>query len=161
MTHRSKSTLFLIEQLIVIAVFAICAVACISILTAAYFNANDSKATSHAILKAESAAEVFKATGGDVFLAADILGGVAELGGIGHFGDVYLTIYYDSSWQNTIVSNASYILTIDASASMHTTSSSLNFAVMSGSVRIERITGEELVFFPVITRRGMEVESHG
>ena len=105
MTQKSKSTLFLIEQLIVIAVFAICAAACVSILTAAYFYTNDSSATSNAIIKAESAAEVFKATGGDVYAVADIMGGSA-------FFDVTsdkLLIAYNSDWQIDYY-NASYIL---------------------------------------------------
>ena len=158
MTHRSKSTLFLIEQLIVIAVFAICAVACISILTAAYFNANDSRSTSHAILRAESAAEVFKATGGDVFAAASILGGVAEAGGLGHSGAVYATVYYDSSWKVSSEVNASYVLRIAAAGTYH---ESVNYIIMSGNISIERATGEGLVTFPVTARQSLEVESNG
>jgi len=149
MTNRSKSTLFLIEQLIVIAVFAICAVACISILTAAYFNANDSKATSHAILKAESAAEVFKATGGNERAVMEILGGTR--------GEKYdysvrqffpaVTVYYDSAWQVSNEENASFVLLI----AVYPSTTGLDTFVLS-DLTVEKITGEELVAFPLAAR---------
>jgi len=149
MTQRSKSTLFLIEQLIVIAVFAICAVACISILTAAYFNSIESNGTSNAIHKAESAAEVFKATGGDLFMTADILGGTADVGGLGHSGAVYATVYYNSAWQIADESDASYVLRIAAAGTSHT---ELSFILTSGELTVERITGEELVSLTLAAR---------
>jgi len=45
MVRRSRSTLFLMEQLIVIAVFAICAAACVKILTTSYFMAKQTRDT--------------------------------------------------------------------------------------------------------------------
>ena len=143
MTHRSKSTLFLIEQLIVIAVFAICAVACISILTAAYFNANDSKATSHAILKAESAAEVFKATGGNHSITSDILGGTRGM------KNQYpaIVVYYDNEWQPGSEGNAGYVLYI----TIFPDTGFQNSFVMS-ELYVEKVTGEELVVFPLVAR---------
>ena len=152
MTHRSKSTLFLIEQLIVIAVFAICAVACISILTAAYFYANDSKATSHAVLRAESAAEIFKATGGDTSVVAEIMGGELR-GGIGYSGSTSAVVYYDSTWQVSDETNASYVLHLAVAASQ--LSHGLvedDLIIVSGNILVSRITGEELVAFPVAVR---------
>jgi len=142
MTHRSKSTLFLIEQLIVTAVFAICAVACISILTAAYFNANDSKSTSHAILRAESAAEVFKATGGNENDIIDILGGVRNE----KSGYPGVTVYYNNVWQISNEDNASYILHIG----FYPTGLSSDFIM--AELTVERSTGEELVAFPLAAR---------
>ena len=153
MTQRSKSTLFLIEQLIVTAVFAICAAACISILTAAYFYATDSQSAGNAILKAESAAEVFKATGGDIFITADILGGVAQAGGVGHSGAVYATVYYDHSWQLSNESGASYVLRISSAGTSYP---SLGLILASGGVTVERITGEQLVAFSVSARQVIE-----
>ena len=151
MTHRSKSTLFLIEQLIVIAVFAICAVACLSILTAAYFNANDSKAASHAILRAESAAEVFKATGGDHAKTSDILGGT------GGMKSQYpaIAVYYDNVWQISNEENASYVLYI----AIYPTGESTGL-VMS-ELSVEKVTGEELIAFPLAVRERQEVKRYG
>jgi len=145
MTHRSKSTLFLIEQLIVIAVFAICAVACISILTSAYFTANDSKATSHAILVAESGAEVFKATGGDFAAVADIMGGFTKQG---DSGSAVVAVYYDSSWQVSSEANADYLLNLVVDAPGNANDSTL----VTGELSVEKVTGEELVAFSVAAR---------
>jgi len=145
MTHRSKSTLFLIEQLIVIAVFAICAVACISILTSAYFTANDSKAAGHAILVAESGAEVFKATGGDTAAVADILSGYNGSAGS---GASFVSVYYDSFWQVCGESGASYILHISA----QTAPGVNDITLVTGELSVEKITGEGLVSFSVAAR---------
>jgi len=153
MTQRSKSTLFLIEQLIVTAVFAICAAACISILTAAYFYATDSQSSGNALLKAESAAEVFKATGGDISVTANIMGGVAQAGGTGHSGAVYATVYYDHSWQISNETNASYILRISSAGTSYP---SLGLILAVGNISVERITGEQLVAFPLAARQIME-----
>jgi len=148
MTQRSKSTLFLIEQLIVIAVFAICAVACISILTAAYFNANDSKSTSLAILKAESAAEVFKANSGDMNAVMRVLEGTR--------GERYnyivrqnypgVSVFYDNQWQKSNEENASYVLHIG-----HYPTGS-NDALVITELTVDRMTGENLVTFQLTAR---------
>jgi len=154
MTQRSKSTLFLIEQLIVIAVFAICAAACVSIMTAAFFFTNDSASTSNAIIKAESAAEVFKASEGDIAAVVDVMGGVSG-GVLGRSGDVYASIFYDSSWEVSSESNASYKLSINATGTPHT---SLDYTLMVGFINVERITGEELVSLQVAARMQGEGE---
>jgi len=144
MTHRSKSTLFLIEQLIVVAVFALCAVACISILTSAYFTANDTQATSHAVLKAESAAEVFKATNGDIEAIARILGGTSGTSADGVSG---VAVYYDSSWQVSSEDNASYQLGLVIYAP-----GDQKPGLIEGEIIVMKTTIEELVSFPVATR---------
>jgi len=148
MTNRSKSTLFLIEQLIVIAVFAICAVACISILTASYFYANDGSAVSNAIVKAESGAEVFKVTGSDFGKAADILGGKTTSESLGTAGVSVLSVYYDSSWQICDESNASYVLHLIIESAQGTQ----DFEVITGRVTVSRNTGEELISLKVAAR---------
>jgi len=146
MTQRSKSTLFLIEQLIVIAVFAICAVACISILTAAYFNASNSKAASHAILKAESAAEVFKAVGGDGPAVLSILGSAQNSGT--KSGSPALMIYYDQEWQITNEANAEFVLFL-----VYSQVTNQDDAFVKADLTIEKITGEEIVAFPLAAQR--------
>jgi len=142
MTQRSKSTLFLIEQLIVIAVFAICAVACVSILSAAYFNTNDSNSTRHAILKAESSAEVFKATGGDFSVVANTMGGIVKQG---DSGTAIIVVYYNSLWQNCEEEDASYVLTIEVDAMWNP----YDFEFSTADLSVGKITGEELVAMEV------------
>jgi type II secretory pathway pseudopilin PulG len=150
MTQRSKSTLFLIEQLIVIAVFAICAAACISILTASFFYATDAQAAGNAILKAETAAELYKATGGDVHMIAGFLGGVVESGGDAHPGTIYAAIYYNQAWQISNEATASFVLRIKSAG----TSYALHgIRLESGGITVEKITGEKFVDFPIAARQ--------
>jgi len=157
MTQRSKSTLFLIEQLIVIAVFAICAAACISILTAAYFFTKDSAAASNAVIKAENAAEIFKATDGDFSAVADVMGGTAVSSeGAG----AVVIVYYDSLWQSGGEWGASYVLTLIIGTPHQVQP---GYSVVSGDLLVGRVTGEELVSMPVAARvkSGSEVMRDG
>jgi len=144
MTYRSRSTLFLIEQLIVIAVFAICAAACIRILTTAYFYATDSKAASNALLTAESCAEVFKATGGDIIEV------VRTMGGTYNSTSVIQYIYYDKSWQVCNEADAYFMLRVySAGPPDHYEGDQL----YHGGLAVDKITGENLVVFPLAARR--------
>jgi len=94
MNRRSRSTLFLIEQLIVVAVFAICAAACVRILAAAYLTASDTKDVNNAILIAENAAECYKAVSGDIEKTVALIGGNS-----GNMGNANAAIvYYDEDW---------------------------------------------------------------
>ena len=106
--NRSRSTLFLIEQLIVIAVFALCAAACVRILADAYITANESRDLSNALLVAESGAESFKAAGGDIGLVARLLGGT--IGAAGSSNAV--TVFYDKQWNACTEESAQYILSL-------------------------------------------------
>ena len=144
MTQRSKSTLFLIEQLIVIAVFAICAAVCIYVLTAAYFITDNTVAENNALLKAESAAEIFKATGGDEGTVRSILGGTSSV----RTGYPGVTVFYDDVWQNSNEDNASYVLHIGYRPT------GINNSLVVAELTVERITGEELVTFPLAARAG-------
>ncbi|MCL2663530.1 MAG: type II secretion system GspH family protein [Oscillospiraceae bacterium] len=152
MTQRSKSTLFLIEQLIVIAVFAICAAACISILTAAFFNATDAQAAGNAILKAETAAELYKATGGDIYLIAEFLGGVVETVENSHPGAVHAAVYYNQAWQISNEATAVFVLRIYSTGTSY---ASHGIRLESGGITVGKITGELFVDFPLAARQTM------
>ncbi|MDR0273537.1 MAG: hypothetical protein LBI27_09500 [Clostridiales bacterium] len=63
---KSKSSLFLMEQIVVITVFAICAAVCVKILSLSFIMTDDAVVTRNALLAAENAAESFKAFSGDL-----------------------------------------------------------------------------------------------
>jgi len=151
MNNRSRSTLFLIEQLIVIAVFAICAAACAKILTAAFFDAKDSRAMSNAIHIAESSAESFKATGGNIGKVAEIMGGVSG----SENGKQAAIVYYDSHWHVCGKSDADYrlIMTGGIQHSRHP-------GLLLGELTVEKLTGEQIISFDVTVRNAGEVQ-HG
>ena len=122
MVNRSKSSLFLIEQLIAVAVFAICAVACIKIISTAYFYSRDSRDTGFAIIAAENAAESFKAASGDL----DLLD---------------LLVYYDKNWTLTDEQNAAYMLSIHSDSVRGYST----YNLVEGKVSVKRISGDELI----------------
>lgn len=128
MSTRSKSTLFLTEQLVVIAVFALCAVACISILTASYYMATDANDTAEAMNAAQTLAEHFKAFGGaDYFYPQH-------------------TIYYNKDWRIVAYeSDAEFTLTLTADVLEHPDGS----AYYGGTVVVSRADGMTLVELPV------------
>jgi type II secretory pathway pseudopilin PulG len=140
---RSRSTLFLIEQLIVIAVFAICAAACARILTSAYFSAKDARDLSNAILAAESSAEIFKASYGDFGKVAELMGGVSGVVD----GSAVAVVYFDDSWHVCAVDEAYYQLVLICGAG--------TAPLLSGDLSVENLlTGEEILAFTVYVRAG-------
>jgi len=115
-------------------------------LTAAYFYTDDSSSTSNAFIRAESAAEVFKASDGDYTKIASILKGSAVPGTSN--GSV-VTIFYDSSWAEVSEYGASYVLRVLVNSPAQ---NSQGKSIITGEVSVGRITGEELVSFPVAAR---------
>jgi Tfp pilus assembly protein PilE len=65
--------LFLMEQLIVILVFAICAAVCMRLFVTSYIMVDETSDLNSALLAVESAAETYKATGGDIERMTQIL----------------------------------------------------------------------------------------
>jgi len=143
MNKQSRSTLFLIEQLIVVAVFAICSAACVRILTYAFFTARESKDVRDAILVAECAAESYKAVSGDIGKVARILGGSS---GVIESDDAAI-VYYDKQWQVCAVDEADYCLRL-----INGTSAPSSPSLFFSDILVEKLTGEELVAFTVATR---------
>ena len=148
MNTRSKSTLFLIEQLIVIAVFAICAAACISILASAYFMSEDTRDISSALLIAESGAEAYKATGGDLQNVAAIIDG----GSLSHANGLdILTVGYDENWKICEDDNPVYILRITSLAQ-----GSEAHPLRTGDITVTKLSGgpdaDDIVSFPIVAR---------
>ena len=143
MNYRSKSTLFLMEQLIVVAIFAICAAACVRILTESYFMATETRQMNNAIRAAENGAECFKAVLGDVTRTAEILGGRYEsIDGAGA-----AVVYYDRDWRTCAESDAHYILRLVGGIA-----ESGPLALQPGELSIEKLTGEEILAFSVAAR---------
>ena len=90
---KSKSSLFLIELLIMIAFFALSSsLVAVPLFVKAHILSMDSRDLNRAISVSQSAAETFKAANGDARKAAGLLGGF-----IG--ADEEVLLYYDSRWQ--------------------------------------------------------------
>ena len=140
MSRRSGTTLFLMEQLIVVAIFAICAAACVRILTESYFMATDSRDLSNAIRVAESSAECYKAVAGDVEKAAKILGGTTT--------GASAVVYYNGEWSVCGESEAKYKMNLSG-----VPPATGSVQVLSGEVSVEKLTGEVILAFKVSARQ--------
>lgn len=106
MSKRSNSSLFLMEQIVVIIIFAVCASACVKIFVESYLTTVQAQAISHALLVAESGAETYKAVAGDIAQLAETLGGERQANG-------EADVYYNSEWQVCSLEEAVYVLRIE------------------------------------------------
>ena len=140
MNSRLKSTLFLMEQLIVILIFAFCSAVCVDIFVDSYLMTLRSKDKTGAILAAESCAETFKAVNGDMDKASEILEGVVT-NGINE-----MKVFYDKNWQACPDGDAAYTLTVTAGESRD------NSPTME-TINIVNHRGEDIVSFTVAVRR--------
>jgi hypothetical protein len=101
-----KTSLFLIELVIAVLFFSVCAAVCMRVFAAAKINTEHSKNLSNASVKLQSAAELYKNAGGDLALLAEKLGaGVLENG---------LVVLYDGEWNAVSEEkNAEFILFVE------------------------------------------------
>lgn len=133
----SRSMLFLMEQIIVITVFAICVAVCVRILVESYLITADAVDTKNALLAAESAAESHRAFFGDREMIADILGGSVN-------GSGGLSVYFDDNWQAVSPAEASFVLRLEQTES----------EVLLSDITVNRIEcGSELIGLTTAVRR--------
>lgn len=91
--HAPKATLFLMELVLVIFFFSICAAICVNIFGSAQTMADNSENVSRAAVEARSAASCFKAAEGDLEQTALLLNGVET--------DDSVLVYFDKNWNRT------------------------------------------------------------
>lgn len=88
---KSKAPLLLIEQLLMILIFALASAICVQAFVLSDRISRKSAAQDQAVIAAQTAAEVWKSCGGDPKLAAAALGGEARQ-------DSW-TLSYDADWK--------------------------------------------------------------
>ena len=140
MIKNSRSTLFLMEQVIVITVFAVCAAICARILVASYLMTTTAVDTKNALFIAESTAESYKAFAGNTAQVAELIGNANS-----NHNNHMLVVYFDTYWQPTQESYASFVL--------HLQKRDAHPLVMVSDITVSRVaTGDELVQLTVATR---------
>ncbi len=87
----TRSGLFAIELLIAVGVFSLCAAICVGLFVRSEVMSQDSADLNRAVSEARSAAECFKAAGGDLERTAQLTGGQM-------MGDT-VCISYDEGWE--------------------------------------------------------------
>ncbi|MCL2604965.1 MAG: hypothetical protein FWD90_10845 [Defluviitaleaceae bacterium] len=122
MNGHSRSNLFLIEQLVVILIFAVCSAVCVSIFVESYLMSKRTLEVNYAIRVAGNAAESYKASGG--------VDGV---------------IYYDSNWNVSDTDGAYFVLQI-------TTLDNPAPSLTRAEIVVSRISGDELYRLTVAAR---------
>lgn len=78
MTRRSKTPLFLMEVLIMLLVFSICAAVCLQLFAGAKGISEGSKNLDMAVVHAQKAAEYWKSTHGDLKETASLMGALPD-----------------------------------------------------------------------------------
>lgn len=102
---KNKAFLPILEQLIMILIFAVACVICLRVFLLANQISQDRDSLDQAVVITQNAAEILKSNHGDLYPCAQLLGGNAD--------DESLTIFYDSD-QNCVdrESEAYLVLTI-------------------------------------------------
>ena len=108
---RSKSGLFLMELIIAIAFFAVSSAVCVQLFAMAYNLSSRSVGIQMAVMNAQSAAESFKLTGGDIdsmtyVLRADVIDGRIVAG----FDENWNTASYDIRFEMVVETDTSTAL---------------------------------------------------
>ena len=144
MSGRTRSALFLMEQLIVIVIFAVASAVCAQIFTAALIKSSDAKELNHALIAAKNGAETFRAYG-DPKTAVEAIGG-----SVGDSDSA--VVWYDKDWRVCPESEAVYFMRLSATADAGEPSLSLC------ELTVESIQGDE-IFALTVARRLGAVES--
>ena len=146
MNGRSRSALFLIEQLIVITIFAVCASVCVKVFVGSYLMTRDAQDVKRALIAAKNGAESFKAYGDLEKTAALLNGRRYEADGLSA-----AAVYFDGEWMICGEAEAVYALRLE------NRSAGDNGALpLVCDLSVEKITGEKIVGFTVASRRKNE-----
>ncbi|MCL2538821.1 MAG: type II secretion system GspH family protein [Oscillospiraceae bacterium] len=89
----------MIELIVVTAVFSISAAVCLRIFFLSHQLTVESRNLSHASIEVQSAADCYKAAGGDILATADLLGAQLDPNGA-------LLMHYDDLWKRVYESEA-------------------------------------------------------
>lgn len=90
---KAKAPLSLIEQTVMILIFALAGALCLRVFVWADGHSRDNAQRDQALLLAQNAAQVLKSEGGDYAAAAEVYGGAWD-------GRRW-TVFYDAGWQQT------------------------------------------------------------
>ena len=110
----TKTSLFLLELMISLLLFSFCAAICVQIFHASNKRTNSADDLSKAVFQATTAAELYKANGGDIEA-------LSEHFGVSHsfYSNGVLSVYFDENWNETLqlmlrasLFSAGYTLTI-------------------------------------------------
>ena len=135
MNARSRSTLFLMELLAAVTIFAVCAAVCAKLFIASFLMANDTRDMNNALLAAKNGAEIFKVYADPAKTAAALSG--ADTGEYGPRG----VVYYDKKWLVCGEADAVYALRLRA------------LSARTCELSVEKINEAEIISFTIAANR--------
>lgn len=110
---RQSGALMLVELLLALMFFSICAAICLQLFVSARQSGEHSAALSSAAIQSQNAAEAWKASGGDIYGTAELMGGSTKVEGSG--SEAETAIYFDSAWGPSNFAEYDYCMTLSAS----------------------------------------------
>ena len=99
---KSKAPLALMEQLVMVLVFALAAALCLQVFVLSDRMSQRSEARDHAVVQVQNVAETLKGCDGDLSESAARLGGIAD--------EESLQIGYDTDWRPVPVAESIYLV---------------------------------------------------
>ena len=99
---KSKAPLALMEQLVMVLVFALAAALCLQVFVLSDRMSQRSEARDHAVVQVQNVAETLKGYDGDLSESAARLGGIAD--------EKSLQIGYDTDWRPVPVAESIYLV---------------------------------------------------
>lgn len=133
MEQKSKSALALMEQAIMILVFAVAAAVCVSVFVKSRQMSQELADRDMAVNRCQTVAETVKATAGDIEETGKILGGKAE-------GNKMI-LSYGPDWEPCIEEKASYVVTLRCQET--------EGYLGRGTITVVTTAGEEVFSLPV------------
>ena len=140
---RNKTPLVLMEQLVMVLVFALAAALCVQAFALADSRSRQAELQDQALLKAQNAVETLKSCAGDYETAAQLCGGT--------WNSTVLRVFYDETWQPTVGGTSVYTLTVTPMDSEYTLLGRAEIAVADNG-------GMTLCMLPAAWQ---EVDDHG
>lgn len=101
---KSKAPLSLMEQLVMLLVFALAAVLCLRIFVLSGQISRECEIRDRAVAVTQNAAEILKSTRGDLETASQRYGGVYQ--------EQKWLVGFDEAWQETAIEDATYCLVV-------------------------------------------------
>ena len=150
MNRRSRSTLFLMEQLIVITIFALCASVCVRIFVGSSLMANETRDNNHALVAAKNGAECYKVYRDPGKVAAVLTG---HEHAIDASSAPYSVVYYDTGWRVCSSAEAAYVMRLENIAQDEAVLAENVAQPLLCELSVEKVTGEKFVGFTVSARR--------
>lgn len=140
---KGKSPLVMIEQMVMVLVFAIAATLCVKMFVLSGELANKYEATDRAVLEAQNMAENCKAYGMEQSMSE---GGALQTG-VGKW-----TFFYDANWDAAEEENAKYYMEICVAEESEW--------FWKGDIVVSAVNGAELFWMPVAGQKQAEVAEY-